>query len=67
MFICQARSKNKFCDKPANWRAEWSDIELFVCDEDRLYVREVYKGDSKLDRTGIFWTSDLGTTEYEDY
>lgn len=65
MFKCQAIIKQSFCEEAADWIGHWSDRELFVCTEHRDYIRKAHNGDHDYDRTGIWWVSSLGTTEFE--
>ena len=44
-----------FCGEPADWRAEWSDRQMYVCDRHKHYADANHDGDHSYDQTGILW------------
>lgn len=53
------------CSQAAEWIAEWSDRQMFVCHDHRDSARRAHNGDHEYDQTGISWRSSNGQYEYE--
>jgi hypothetical protein len=52
---CEAITEDRFCNKPAQWIATWSDREMIVCDDHKSQAQEAHDNDHEDDRTGIEW------------
>ena len=64
-FRCGAMLSDGFCGEVAEWRAEWSDRDMFTCDVHRDDARWAHDNDHSYDATGIQWTGSDGSYDYE--
>jgi hypothetical protein len=44
------------CGEPADWLAEWSGRQMYVCDRHKHYADAEHNGDHSYDQTGILWS-----------